>query len=407
MNVKTKKLIKKILKWLSFTLLIFIIGIALYILRPWNEKQGWRFYTGVNPFTERGEAFMNWDKVSKQVYLTASDNPRNYERKLNDLSSIIYSFNGKSYTAADYFKKANLTGLMVLYDNKVVVENYREDMTKETTYHIWSATKSFTATMIGIALQEGKIESLNDRVDKYATQFKETAYGETSIKHLLMMSSGIDFTHGKKGIYTRKKLYFDLMIKGKSFDDWVAKIPRRTLSGTDFNYAATDTHVLSRVVQGAYNKPYIEVVQEKLWNNGGFNSDAQWSLDSEGNPLGQCCLSLTLQDFAHLGQIYLEDLVFNGKSVVSKEWLDMVQHAQAPFQEPWITKNGRYIDGYSIQFWLPVNYNQEFIARGASGQNLYVNKKDNYVIAQFSARGVVSTNEEIAFYRAVGKYLNK
>ena len=108
-----------------------------------------------------------------------------------------------------------------------------------------------------------------------------------------------------------------------------------------------------------------------------------------------------------MGQIYLEDLIFKGESVVSKDWLNMVQNAQASFQEPWTTKNGRYVDGYSIQWWLPVNYNQEFIARGASGQYLYVNKKDNYVVAQFSARGNVSTKEEIAFYRAVGKHFKE
>jgi CubicO group peptidase (beta-lactamase class C family) len=404
--MKRKSLIKKILKFLSYTILVFVIGISFYIFRPWKEAQGWRFYSGINPFAERGEAFMNWDKVSKQVHLKASYNPRKYERELTDLQGIDYEYNGKTYTAVDYFNKANLTGLMVLTDNKIVVENYREDMNKETTYHIWSATKSFTATVLGIALKEGKVESFDERVDKYATQFKGTVYGETPIKHVLMMSSGIDFTHGK-GKYDRKKLYFDLMIKGKSFDDWVAEVPRRVESGTDFNYAATDTHVLSRVVEGAYNKPYIDVVQEKLWSPGGFTSDAQWSVDSDGNPFGQCCLSLTLQDFAHLGQIYLEDLIFKGESVVSKDWLNMVQNAQASFQEPWTTKNGRYVDGYSIQWWLPVNYNQEFIARGASGQYLYVNKKDNYVVAQFSARGNVSTKEEIAFYRAVGKHFKE
>ncbi len=405
--MKHKSFLRKILKFLFYTILLSIIGISLYIFRPWKDTQGWRFYTGLNPFAERGEAFMNWDKVSEQVHLLASDNPRKYERALKDLDDITYEFNGETYTAADYFSRANLTGLMVLVDDKVVLEKYREDMNKETTYHIWSATKSFTATMVAIALKEGKIESLNDPVEKYATQFKGTAYGETPIKHILMMSSGIDFTHGKKGDYTRGDLYFDLMIKGKSFDVWVAEIPRRVESGTDFNYAATDTHVLSRVVEGAYNQPYIEVVQEKLWNAGGFSSDAQWSVDSDGNPLGQCCLSLTLQDFAHLGQIYLEDLVFNGESVVTKEWLEGVQNTQASFQEPWIAKNGRYIDGYSMQWWLPVDYDQEFIARGASGQYLYVNKKENYVVAQFSARGKVSTKEEITFYRALGNYINE
>lgn len=78
-----------------------------------------------------------------------------------------------------------------------------------------------------------------------------------------------------------------------------------------------------------------------------------------------------------------------------------------PFQEPKITEDGKYQDGYSFQWWLPVDYDQEFIARGAAGQYMYVNKKDNYVVAQFSAQGKASTKEQIAFYRAVGKYFKR
>jgi CubicO group peptidase (beta-lactamase class C family) len=149
------------------------------------------------------------------------------------------------------------------------------------------------------------------------------------------------------------------------------------------------------------------VVQEKLWTPGRFSSDAQWSVDGEGNPLGQMALSVTLQDFAHFGQLYLDDLVLNGQKVVNDDWLDMVQNAQAPFQEPRIMEDGRHRDGYSVQWWLPVDYDQEFIARGAAGQYMYVNKKDNYVVAQFSGQGSVSTKEEEIFYRAVGKHFGK
>ena len=305
-------LFKNTLKLLVYTTLIFIIGISLFIFRPWADAQGWRFFTGLNPFATRAEVFSNWQTVSEQVHLKASTNPRQYKRDLTDLNSISYEYNGETYTAKDYFSKANLTGLMVLTDNKVVVENYSQGINKETTYHLWSASKSFTATVVGIAVREGKIESLNDRVDKYAPQFKGTAYGETPIKHVLMMSSGIDFFH-HKGKPNRINMYVDTFILKQNFDEWAATLGRRSESGTDFNYIATDTHVLSRVVEGAYKKPYIDIVQEKLWTPGGFSSDAQWGIDSAGNPMGHCCLSVTLQDFAHLGQIHLKTWFLTGE----------------------------------------------------------------------------------------------
>lgn len=243
-----------------------------------------------------------------------------------------------------------------------------------------------------------------DRVDKYAPELNGTAYGETPIKHVLMMSSGIDFFHFK-GKPNRNDMYIDVFVFQESLTEWAAALPRRVDSGTDFNYIATDTHVLFRVVEGAYQKPYAEVVQEKLWGPGGFRDEAQWGLDSDGNPMGHCCLSVTLQDFAHLGKIYLDDLVFGSDTVVNDNWFDMVENAQATFQEPSVAEDGGFVDGYSVQWWLPYDYDQEFIARGAFGQYLYVNRKEKYVVAQFSIGGEVSTKEEISFYRSVGKYL--
>jgi len=359
-----------------------------------------------NPFISRIHTQSNWHLVSPYAVLKASDNPRQYERDLTDLSDITYEYEGETYTAADYFSKANLVGLMVLYDNKVVVENYDQGVKKDTTYMIMSSTKSFTSTMVGIAVADGKIESLDDPVEKYATQFKGTAYGETPIKHVLMMSSGIDFFHYNHSP-NRAQMMFDIFVRRMSFDDMLTVFTRRVESGTDFNYILTDTHVLSRVVEGAYNQPFAEVVQDKVWSPGGFSSDAQWSVDGDGNPLGQMSLSVTLQDFGHFGQLYLDDLVFDGQKVVNDDWLDMVQHAQAPFQEPRIMEDGSYRDGYSVQWWLPVGYDQEFIARGAAGQYMYVNKKENYVVAQFSGQGNASTKEQENFYRAVGKHFKE
>lgn len=397
-------MVKKIFKFFAFLSVVSLIGTALFFFRPWEDHQGWRLFHKANPFISRIHTHSNWHLVSPYAVLKASDTPRQYQRQTKALQEITYTYEGEIYTAQDYFRKANLVGLMVLYDNKIVAEHYDQGVAQDTTYMVMSSTKSFTSTMVGIAVKDGKIASLDDKVAQYAVQYAGTAYGETPIKHLLMMSSGINFYHPSNLSPNRRDLYFDLWVRRMSFDKKTAEFTRRAESGTDFIYLATDTHVLSRVVEGAYQKPYIDVVQEKLWNPGGFSSDAQWSVDVDGNPFGQMALSVTLQDFAHFGQIHLEDLVLQGSQIVNPDWLDMIQHAQAPFQEPHITAEGRWVDGYSLQWWLPVNYDQEFIARGAGQQYLYVNKRDNYVVAQFSGQGNVSRKEEIAFYRGVGAY---
>ena len=181
---------------------------------------------------------------------------------------------------------------MVLRDGEVRLEFYGKGLNAQSCNHIWSATKSFTSTLIGMALYDGKIASLDDPVEKYALQFKGTAYGEASIRHVMMMSSGIDYDHFE-GSPDRNDMYWDIMQSGADFDAWAAVLPRRVPAGTDFNYIATDTQVLSAVLRGAYNKSYIDIVQEKLWEPGGFGA-AQWGLDASGNPMGHCCLSLRL-----------------------------------------------------------------------------------------------------------------
>jgi len=403
-GIPARAMFKKAIFISSLLMALIVIGMGLYVFRPWADHQGWRLFHQANPFITRVHTHSNWDLVSPYRTLTASERPRDYKRALADLTEITYEFGGNVYTAADYFARANLVGLMVLYDGKVVTEKYDQGVSKDTTYMVMSSTKSFTATMVGMAHKDGVIEDLYDKVEKYAPQYEGTAYGDTPIKHLLMMSSGIAFYHPSSMTPNRRDLYFDLWIRRQSFDLKTAELERRAESGQEFIYLATDTHVLSRVVEGAYKRPFLDLVQEKLWGPGGFSADAQWSIDGAGNAFGQMGLSVTLQDFAHFGQLHLEDLVLEGRQVVGADWLPMVQRAQAPFQEPRISEDGTYVDGYSLQWWLPVGYDQEFIARGAGQQYLYVNKKLNYVVAQFSGLGSVSRKEEIIFYRAVGAY---
>ena len=223
-----------------------------------------------------------------------------------------------------------------------------------------------------------------------------------------MMSSGIDYFHFS-GSPNRNDMYNDLIQQGGDFDKWAAALARRVPGGTDFNYIATDTHVLAAVLRGAYGKPFIEIVQEKLWEPFGFR-EAQWGLDSHGHATGHFALSLTLQDFAHLGQLYLEDLKLNGQPTVSDDWFDMVANAQAPSHEPSVDDEGKITEGYSFQFWLPADYDQEFMAAGAFGQYLWIDRKRDFVAAQFSLGGEmgqpgISAKEKEVVMRALGTFV--
>ncbi|MCP4681583.1 MAG: serine hydrolase, partial [Desulfobacterales bacterium] len=233
-------------------------------------------------------------------------------------------------------------------------------------------------------------------------------------RHVLMMSSGIDFFHFK-GKPDRTDMYWDIVQKGEDYDKWVAELGRRVPGGTDFNYIATDTQVASAVLRAVYGKPLAEIAREKIWEPGGFTGNAMWAQDLSGHAMGAMGLSISLQDFALFGQLYLEDLVLNGQPTVPDKWFDMVEKPHADFQEPHQDPDtGELKEGYTFQFWLPEKYDQEFKAAGAFGQYLWIDRKLKYVVAQFATgksftfitttgKSGVGPREKAAVMRALGR----
>ncbi len=374
--------VKRIAKTLGIVLLVFFIAGGTWITRPWDDLQSWRWYT--MPFESlRADIFSHWEVIQPVALVRASTRPRVYPRNVLSPDSISYALGDEHIPLSAYLNKANISGLMVLQDGEVKLEYYAKGLNAQSRSHIWSASKSFTATLVAMAHFDGRIESLDDKVERYAPQFAGTAYGESAIRHVLMMSSGINFFHFQ-GTPDRNDMYWDIMQERQDFDVWAGALGRRVPAGTDFNYIATDTHVLSAVLRGAYGQSFTQIAQDRLWQRGGFGGDATWGLDGSGHVMGHCCLSLRLEEFAHLGQLYVENLVMEGEQTVHDHWFELVEQPQAPFQEPRMNEAGEPQRGYSMQFWIPHNYDQEFIAAGAFGQYLWIDRSQGTVVAQFS-----------------------
>lgn len=348
---------------------------------------------------ERTDVFTHFEKIFPFDTFKPSSIPRVYPRDVRAVETVRYVFDGRESTVGDYMTRANVDGLMALHGGKVVFETYRNGVGPETKHSLWSASKSFTVTVLGVALREGVIKSIDEPVETYAPQFKGTAYGRVSIRHVAMMSSGVQFYHDK-GHPNRTDMYLAL-IAGKNLDAFAAELGPRVPPGTDFNYLATDTHVLSAVLRGAYGKRYADVIQEKLWTPAGFSGGATWSKHApgpEGVNFGHCCLQTKLQDFAHLGQLYLDDLVIDGKPMAPDGWADLVTRPSTSFQEP-----GAEPRGYAMQFWVPQDYKGEAMALGAFGQILWIDRQRGVVVAQIAANGnkPPSSAEENAVFRAI------
>lgn len=397
-------------------LALLLVVLAAWFFRPWSDYSPYRIVSFRSSYTD-AEWFANFHKVLPSRRIAPSDSPRQWPRASLDLN-INYQWEGEQKTLHDYLAQTGVTGFMVLQDGVITYEHYANGSNAETRNMVWSVAKSFTVTVLGLALKEGVIKSLDDKVETYAPQFAGTAYGETSIRHIAMMSSGINFGPNDKWgpVSLWAKTYFDLTWRGMDMDDVAAGMGRLTPPGMEFRYRFPDTHVISAVLRGAYAASYggkvtwAKLVEDKLWQPFGFGGEAFWVISpegEEGTSWGHAGVSMRLLEMAQLGQVYLENGVpygtANGTSRFTDDWLEGVSKPNAGFQEP--APDSFYPnEGYSRQFWIPMDYDGEFMAVGGFDQKIWIDLKRNAVIAQTaggSRRGGVTPLEQFKVFRAV------
>ncbi len=330
---------------------------------------------------DRAHLFSHWDGVLPQRPLRAGAQPHHFERRLRPLD-VEYEFDGATRTIDYYIDRNDVAGLLVIADGTVVHETYRLGIDSESRFHTWSATKGFTSTVLGRALHEGVIDSLDDRVDHFV-KLSGAGYGQATLRQVLMMSSGVNFFHFQ-GSPDRAEMYRQIWGLGRDLDDFAGELGERVPPGTGFNYLATDSHVLSMVLRAAYDQPFHQIVQEELWEPIGMAGDAFWSQHApgdDGHAFGHATLCPRLLEFAHLGQLYIQDGVWNGRRLLPEGFVAASGTPHLPTHEP---KEGER--GYGYQWWIPWRSNGESMAMGAFGQMIWLDTKRGVSIAQFSAQ---------------------
>lgn len=380
---------------------------AGWYFRPWSEYSPAEIQAATQP-EHLAETFRDMDDIFPYRVISAQDSPIPLPRELHD-DAIIFQFGGREVSVDDWQSASDSTGLMVLHNGVVVHESYPLGSTLETRHTSWSVGKSFVATLIAMAMQDGHIASLDQTAEMFAPQFAGTAYGQTTLRHLLMMSAGVDFEedYNAPGSDIRR-LFLGANIYGQNIDSLVAEIERDRPAGQDLHYVSANTHVLSAVIRGIYNAPLAEVVEMKIWRPLGMTGDASWNQNIQGDngmAIGYCCLNARLEDYARMGQFYLQDGVWHGERLLPEGWVTMATRPNASFQEagPASVYPHR---GYGLHFWVPENHDGEYFMAGVYGQYVWVDERRNIVIARTAADTAWSgrTAESIAAMRALSAH---
>lgn len=329
--------------------------------------------------------FTHMAEVSPSCKVAKSSVPVPLQRAPRDLSAVQYKGPLFSYTLKEHVDKNNVMGLMVVRDGKIIDQHYRSERRETDLFTSFSMAKSIISILIGIALDEGLIKSLDDPVSRYTSRINESSYSKVSIRSLLRMSSGIPFNEtytGKNDIY-----HLDQALRFSSNSSVVKTLNSMQRSssgeGKKFNYASVETVVLAEALRGATGKSVCQFMQEKLWEKIGAEHDAWWNIDSAGNELGYAFFNATQLDYAKVAVMLANMGEINGKRVVSAEYVDEATNVERQ-PEGFKFNQAQMAAGYGYQFWLREKPGRYFM-QGTFGQYAGIDRDTKTVLIINSA----------------------
>jgi CubicO group peptidase (beta-lactamase class C family) len=291
----------------------------------------------------------------------------------------VFDHQGRTWTIDDYMAAYRVSGLLVLKDGAIVLEKYGLGRGPADRWTSFSVAKSVTSTLVGAAIQDGKIGSIDDPVTRYIPELRGSAYEGVSIRQMLTMSSGVawneDYTDPGSDVARAGQVVTEPGVD--PMVSYLAKLPRAHPPGSTFHYNTGETDLVGVLVAKAVGEPLAAYASEKIWKPYGMQADAVWMTDPGGWARGGCCLSMTLRDYGRVGQFVLDGGVAGGRRVVPAWWTREATRKQIDDGDP--TPGG----GYGWFWWIrgPGVYE----AVGVFGQSITVIPKARLVIVQNAA----------------------
>ena len=299
-----------------------------------------------------------------------------------------------------YMAGQRSAALLVLHDGKLRLERYGLGFDATGRWTSFSVAKSLTSTLVGAAIREGHIRSMDDKVSDYIAQMKGSAYDDVSIRQLLTMTSGVrwneDYADPNSDVAQFNKHQPEAGVD--AIVSYLRRLPRDVPPGTRWHYSTGETNLVGILISQATKRPLAEYLSEKIWVPAGMEQQATWILNRTGHEISGCCIQAAPRDLARFGLFILNGARAQGNSIVPDGWLAEATTERTPIGTP-----GR---GYGYQWWT--NTEGSFAARGIFGQGLFIDPKRKLVIASNAnwaagASDPATSAAREAFYRAVQK----
>ena len=297
-----------------------------------------------------------------------------------------------------YLTSQRMAGLVIVHDGKLRLERYGLGFDSAGRWTSFSVAKSMTSVLVGAAIRDGHIRSMDDKVSDYIAPMKGSAYDDVSIRQLLTMTSGVRWNEDY-GDPNSDVARFNNHQPEEGVDalvSYLRRLPREVPAGTRWNYSTGETNLVGLLVSRATKRPLAEYLSEKVWVPAGMEQQATWVLSKTGQEISGCCIQAATRDFARFGVFILNGARAGAQGTVPDGWL-----AEATSQRVAIGQPGR---GYGYQWWT---YDDgSYTARGIFGQGIFIDPKRRLVIASNAnwgggASDPAANEARDAFYRAV------
>ncbi|MBR1235960.1 serine hydrolase [Bradyrhizobium sp. AUGA SZCCT0182] len=370
---------------------------------PLGTRASWFFDEGV-----RVGSFSHLDEILPHNRLSKAVSPLPLAAAGGD-AKLGYRFENQSWTLDDFLSHQRVTGLLVIKDRTILFERYQYDRKPADRFVSHSMAKSIVSLAVGMALAEGRIGSLDDLVSKYVPKLAGSPYGETTIRHVLRMSSGVQFKEAYDGNDDLTRFTIARNREG-SISALRQFQTREAVQGARFHYASSETVILAVLLRAVTGTTLSEYLTARLWQPMGAEADATWVRTTDGTEAGSGSFNATLRDYGRLGMLLANDGAVGGKQIVPKDYLlDATDwHRQPKAFTP--GKATPYF-GYGYQFWLYPGEKRRFGLLGVYGQSIFVDPELKLVmvitaVAKNATVGKESfARERDAVWRGiVGKY---
>jgi CubicO group peptidase (beta-lactamase class C family) len=302
-----------------------------------------------------------------------------------------------------YMAGQRSAALVIVQDGKVRLERYGLGFDARGRWTSFSVAKSITSTLVGAAIRDGFIRSMDDKVSAYIPQMKGSAYDDVSIRQLLTMTSGVRWNedYGNPDSDVARFNNHQPEPGVDAIVSYLRRLPREVPAGTRWHYSTGETNLVGILVSQATKKPLAQYLAEKIWGPAGMQQDATWILSRTGQEISGCCVQAATRDFARLGLFIMDGARVDGRSIVPEGWLHEATTTQVAIGQP-----GR---GYGYLWWTYAD--GSYAARGIFGQGIFIDPKRKLVIASNADWGGGASDRQAsvareAFYRAVQKAID-